>query len=370
MKLNFETDFTSIQKRIESIDPIQYGKTRNYINGGVTYLSPYISRGVISTKQVLKSVLDRGFELSEIQPFVKELAWRDYFQRVWQERNINADIKQRQEKVSHFEIPLQLIKCKTGITGIDNAIKTLYETGYMHNHCRMYTASVACNIAQSHWKTPAQWMYYHLLDGDWASNACSWQWVAGSNSGKKYYANQENISKYTGTPAQNSFLHVGYEEMESMGIPEVLKETVIFDAQTVLPESNEVTIDKELPTFIYNYYNLDPLWHADQKGNRILLLEPEIFRQYPISQLCVNFMLNVSRNIPDIQIFVGSFELFQTQNQTEEIYFKEHPLNAHYKGIEESRDWISDKVKGYYPSFFAYWKVLEKRLPVPKGGAV
>ncbi len=360
MKLNFETDYTQILARVEAIDPIKYGRTRNYLNGDVTYLSPYISRGVISTKQVLKSVLDRGFELNQIESFVKELAWRDYFQRVWQEKDINRDIKQTQEKVSNFETPNEIINAQTGIAGIDLGIKTLYETGYMHNHSRMYTAFLACNIAQSHWKNSAQWMYYHLLDGDWASNACSWQWVAGSNSGKKYFANQENISKYTNTPFQNSFLNAEYEDLASMGIPEVLKQTTKFEAQTVLPQTNALFINPEIPTYLYNYYNLDPLWHAGQPGNRILLLEPEVFQQYPISSKCLDFMLNLSKNIPDIQVFVGSFEAFVNEYPSKEIYFKEHPLNQHYKGIEESRDWISEKVTGYFPSFFAYWKVLEK----------
>lgn len=70
----FETGYEFVINRLKSIDPISYGKTRNYINGDVTYLSPYISRGVISTRLILKSVLDRGYKLAEIETFVKELA--------------------------------------------------------------------------------------------------------------------------------------------------------------------------------------------------------------------------------------------------------------------------------------------------------
>ena len=55
----------------------------------------------------------------------------------------------------------------------------------------MYIASIICNTAKCHWKIPAKWFYYHLKDGDWGSNALSWQWVCGTNSGKKYYANQK-----------------------------------------------------------------------------------------------------------------------------------------------------------------------------------
>jgi deoxyribodipyrimidine photo-lyase len=69
----------------------------------------------------------------------------------------------------------------------------------------MYIASLACNVAQSQWRIPAKWMYYHLLDADWASNALSWQWVAGTNSNKKYFANQNNINKYCFTKANEYF---------------------------------------------------------------------------------------------------------------------------------------------------------------------
>ena len=99
---------------------------------------------------------------------------------------IFTDLKQDQPKVDHHELPTAIEHAKTGIDAIDNGIKELYQTGYMHNHARMYTAMLTCNIAQAHWLSPAKWMYYHLLDGDLASNMLSWQWVAGSFSSKKY----------------------------------------------------------------------------------------------------------------------------------------------------------------------------------------
>jgi deoxyribodipyrimidine photo-lyase len=111
-----------------------------------------------------------------------------------------------------------------------------------------------------------------------------------------------------------------------------------------------------------NYYNLDPLWHKDDPGNRILLIDPAFFAQYPVSKKCMEFMLELSKNIPGIQIYVGSFKSLCENYQAEDIYYKEHPLNWGYSGIEESRDWISENVKGYYPSFFAYWKKVEKDL--------
>ena len=362
MELIFETDYESIIKKLDQIEPVKYGYTRNYINGDVTYLSPYISRGVISTKQVLDYLLAKGFKLKDIESFVKELCWRDYFQRVAQEKNINQEIKHTQTPVSNYGIPARVLKASTDIAGIDFAIDRLYKTGYMHNHCRMYTASIVCNIAKSHWLNPAQWMYYHLLDGDWASNACSWQWVAGANSNKKYFANQENINKYIGTSEKYTFLDKTYEALEVMEIPAELFQIEKFIPELQMPKTSEIEINNKLPTFIYNYYNLDPLWHKQETGNRILLIEPDIFSQYPISQKCFDFMIALSKNIQDIQIYVGSFNSLKITHQLDNIFYKEHPFNFTYQGVREERDWIAKEVSGYYPSFFSYWKKVEKQL--------
>jgi len=361
MRQTFSTNYETILQGVERIDPLMYGRTRNHVNGAVTYLSPYISRGVISTKQVLQSVLDRGYSIKSIEPLVKELCWRDYFQRVAQHKDVWQDIKQPQTPVLNNQIPVAVVQAKTGIQGIDEAVQTLYETGYMHNHCRMYTASLVCNLAMSHWRNPARWMYYHLLDGDWASNACSWQWVSGANSGKKYYANQENINRYTNTQQANTFLDVDYDTlMQQSTPPATLLATEDLSLTVVLPKVDSINIDKALPTFIYNYYNLDPLWHKEVLANRVLLLDPDFFAKYPVSQKCVDFMLSLAQNIEGIQVYIGSFQSLQLNEDS--THFKEHPLNVGYNGIEEPRDWIVEEVEGYFPSFFAYWKNIEKHI--------
>ena len=205
-------------------------------------------------------------------------------------------------------------------------------------------------------------MYYYLLDGDWASNACSWQWVAGSNSNKKYFANQENISKFTEEIQYSSYVDEAYNDSSNIVTPTILNQTSTINLLTHLPASSINYIDENKPTFIYNYYNLDPLWHLAEEGNRVLLLEPSHFSAYPISEKCVDFMLALSKNILSIQIYVGEFDEFVNEYQVKNIYYKEHPLNKHYKGFEESRDWICTSIVGYFPSFFAYWKQIEKEV--------
>lgn len=358
----FTTDYKTILQKIDLVDPVQYGKTRNYINGAVTYLSPYISRGVISTKQVLSRMFEKGYSIQQIETFAKELCWRDYFQRVGQCKDLSKDIRQQQQPVLNYEIPVQVLNAITGIEGIDNAIQQLYHTGNMHNHCRMYTASLVCNIAKSHWHQPAQWMYYHLLDGDWASNSCSWQWVAATSSNKKYYATQENINKFTMTTQTSTYLDNLYEVLETMETPTPLLSTQKFVPEINLPSNSTIYIDATVPAFIYNYYNLDPLWHKDEPGNRILLIEPDLFSKYPVSKKCMDFMVELCKNIPGIQVYTGSFHSFMDIYKTENIFYKEHPLNIGYQGTEEPRDWIADDIAGYYPSFFGYWKEVARQL--------
>jgi deoxyribodipyrimidine photo-lyase len=360
----FPLSYTEILQRIRNIDPVKYGSTRNYINGSVTYLSPYISRGIISTKFILSEVLNKGYKPAQIEKFIQELAWRDYWQQIWIAKGdtINEDIKHEQKPVSSTSIPKAIIDANTGIEAIDKAIQDFYKTGYIHNHLRMYIAAITCNMGQSHWKIPAQWMYYNLLDADWASNALSWQWVAGANANKKYVANQDNINKYCFTQQKNTFLDVPYEAFTSMDIPKILIDTQLLELKTPLPKQQAITLDETLPTYIYNFYNLDPLWGKEFSANRILLLEPSHFKHYPVSQKIIDFIINISEeNIADIQIYVGEFNELVDAYNFGSIHYKEHPLNKNYEGIEEPRDWMFD-VQGYYPSFFAFWKKYKKQL--------
>lgn len=356
--MKFATQLSEIEQKLRSIDPDGYARTRNYLSGAVTGLSPYISRGMISTADVLNSIIDRGFSWNDSEKLVQELAWRDYFQRVWEqlEDDIFDDIRQSRTGVLHRQIPSAFLQAKTGIEAVDTAIEQLQKTGYMHNHLRMYTASIACNIARSYWQMPSSWMYYHLLDGDIASNICSWQWVAGSFSSKKYYCNQENINHYTGSQQTGSYLDLPYEKLRGLAVPNELKETVSFYPSTLLPATDKPEINDQLPVFLYNSYQLDPYWHAGEAGHRILLLEPSHFRQHPVSENVIRFILQLAKNIDGIRLFVGEISDLPDIWKAPAIYSKKHPAFNHYPGIREERNWMLPELSGYFPSFFAYWK--------------
>ncbi|MCM5528427.1 FAD-binding domain-containing protein [Parasegetibacter sp. NRK P23] len=359
---HFPTNYTDILKILDAIDPVAYGKTRNYLSGKVTRLSPYISRGVISTKLVAEKLLARGCSFPEIEILLKELAWRDYFQQVWIALgdNIDTDIRQPQPAVRNHGMPLMITMANTGIAALDEGIKALYETGYMHNHLRMYVSSLACNIAGSHWQTPARWMYYHLLDADHASNTLSWQWVAGSFSAKKYFANQENINKYCGTMQNGTLLDVSYEELNHLSIDIPAAEDFQLPP-TVLPETPGVLLNHELPTYIYNFYNLDPAWGTAEPANRILLLEPSFFERYPVSAKTMEFILELAKNIEGIKVFSGEFNALGKMGNVRGFQYKEHPTTRHYNGTVHPRDWLFPKTTGYFPSFFSFWNKCDKK---------
>ena len=358
----FSTNYSEIISKINDIDPIKYGQTRNYLNGAVTKLSPYISRGFINTKQIAQLILSKRYNPYQIESFLKELAWRDYFQQVWiAKRNaIDFDLKQAQANFTNSLLPATIFNATTGIKAIDNGIIELKETGYMHNHMRMYVASIACNIGKSHWHMPAKWMYYYLLDADWASNALSWQWVAGSFSNKKYIANQENINKYCNTNQLGTFLDLPYENLQNMSTPDVLKNLCHFDFETKLPAQQKLIVNKNSSTYLYNFYNLDCEWALGINANRILLLEPSFFKKYPVCDQTLSFVLALAKNIQNIQVYVGEFTDLLVELGDSEIHYKEHPTVSHYKGTQHNREWMFEEVKGDFPSFFNYWKKCDK----------
>ena len=369
---------------LAAIDVKRYGKTRNYVSGSVTELGPYVSRGVISTRAIWAYLLRRGHSFEEMFGFVQQLAWRDFFQRVWQGLGdaINEDIRREQEGVIHRLLPAAIAAGNTGIEGIDTGISRLKDTGYMHNHLRMYTAFLTANLAGAHWRLPAQWMYAHLLDGDWGSNALSWQWVAGTFSNKKYIANQENINRYTQTNQRGTYLDVDYESLAIAPVPDVLKKP--FTVEEVLPfadcdaDALRLAVAKfGLPLWaldnpimddrlvIHNYYQLDPKFQSALPGTRLLLLEPSVFARYPIASHCVDFMLSLATEIPKVQVFVGEFDALMQSlalSGNVEIVYQEHPMSRHYQGNEISREWLAPEVEGSFSSFFSYWKKVEKSL--------
>jgi deoxyribodipyrimidine photo-lyase len=209
------------QARIAAFRPGAYARTRNAIDGAVSGLSPYITHGLVSLTDVLTGVAARH-ELDVQHKFVYELGWRAYFRHVWQQRG--KDILQSlhrgplPDSAYATELPPDIRHGHTGVPAIDQAVRTLYATGLLRNHARMWLASYVVHLRKVHWRCGADWFYGHLLDGDLASNHLSWQWVAGTGSHKPYLFNAANVARYAPAPwhSPGSVIDASYEELDRL----------------------------------------------------------------------------------------------------------------------------------------------------------
>jgi deoxyribodipyrimidine photo-lyase len=219
--LSFEPTQQAVRARLAAVDPAAYARTRNALDGHVTRLSPYLTHGFLSLREVYAAVRARH-PLDAKHKFVFELGWRAYYRHVWSHvgerihQSLHAGLLPDDAYLT--EMPADVLQARTGIAAIDLAVSELYETGYVHNHARMWLASYLVHLRKVHWHTGAQWMLGHLLDGDVASNHLSWQWVAGTGSNKPYLFNADNVAKYAPTPwhSPDTLIDTSYEALDAV----------------------------------------------------------------------------------------------------------------------------------------------------------
>ena len=191
------------QQALEKVDPIAYAKTRNFLTGDITKLSPYIRHGVLSLREIREYILQRVKNPDDADKLINELAWRDYWQRLY--IKLGNGIWENQEeyktgyKTTNYapQLPADISNGTTGLFCIDKFSQELQQTGYLHNHVRMWLAAYIIHWRHIQWQAGAKWFLQHLLDGDPASNNMSWQWVASTFSHKPYFFNRENLERYT-----------------------------------------------------------------------------------------------------------------------------------------------------------------------------
>lgn len=347
---------------LRAVDPVKYAAERNYL-GKSTRLSVYITRGVLTLPEI-RDHLSAHFTASQNHKLVFELAWREYWQREWLMRgeDIFKDLKHAQAMVESEDISSVILTANTGIDAIDTGIVQLYETGYIHNHMRMWLSGLICNIAHTKWQKPAHWMYYHLLDGDPASNMLSWQWISGTFSSKRYLPAQENINRYTDTEQRGTFLDQSYEALEIMPTPKVLQMREEVNLSWAAPASDKLAIESSKPTLLYHSFWLNGEWHKDLDANQILVLEPRWFARFPVSEKVTCSILDIAREIPGLQVYVGDIEDL-TPRLGKDIKYMSHPSVKHWPGKREDIELLfPDVPMKSFNSFMSFWKQCEKHL--------
>ena len=191
----------------------EYSRLRNFDFGpekrlNVSCLSPYITHGIINEKEVIQKSLSK-FSFSKNEKFIQEVLWRTYWKgwlelrpNVWTDYLLELDkIKNEFQNNQDY---LSAIEGKTNIDCFNEWVNELKENNYLHNHTRMWFASIWIFTLELPWQLGAEFFMQHLYDGDAASNTLGWRWVAGvQTQGKHYLASEWNIKKFTNNRFQN-----------------------------------------------------------------------------------------------------------------------------------------------------------------------
>ncbi len=191
----------------------EYSKLRNFDFGpdnrsNISCLSPYITHGVINELEVIDKSLKK-FSFAKNEKFIQEILWRTYWKgwlelrpNVWSDylielNNLRNEFKDNQNY-------LNAIEGKTNLECFNQWVNELKENNYLHNHTRMWFASIWIFTLELPWQLGAEFFMKHLFDGDAASNTLGWRWVVGiQTQGKHYLASEWNIRKFTNNRFQN-----------------------------------------------------------------------------------------------------------------------------------------------------------------------
>ena len=231
-----------------------YSRLRNYDFGpqgrtNVSCLSPYITHGIINEKEIIKKSLDK-FSFAKNEKFIQEVLWRTYW-KGWLELRPNVwndyliDLEKIREDFKDDKEYLSAIDGKTNIECFNSWVNELKQNNYLHNHTRMWFASIWIFTLELPWQLGAEFFMQHLYDGDAASNTLGWRWVAGiQTQGKHYLASEWNIKKFTNNRFQNIKLNENAPPKVSEKSYSIIKQN--FSNPQNIEEKNLVIFENNL----------------------------------------------------------------------------------------------------------------------------
>ncbi|MDC0046293.1 DNA photolyase [Candidatus Pelagibacter sp.] len=233
---------------------VEYSKLRNFDFGqedrsNVSCLSPYITHGIINEKEIIKKSLNK-FSFTKNEKFIQEVLWRTYW-KGWLELRPNVwndyliELRNIREEFKNNKDYLQAIEGKTNIECFNEWVNELKENNYLHNHARMWFASIWIFTLELPWQLGAEFFMQHLFDGDAASNTLGWRWVAGiQTQGKHYLASEWNIKKFTNNRFQNIVLNENALAKTSEKSYSIIKQN--FNNPQDLDEKNLIIFENNL----------------------------------------------------------------------------------------------------------------------------
>jgi len=346
--MNFET---TRAKAIEKLDRFvernlsDYSKLRNFDFGpdkrsNVSCLSPYITHGVLNEVEIIKKSLAK-YSFNKNEKFIQEVLWRTYWKgwlelrpSVWSDYiiSLNSIREKYKENINY----LRAIEGKTNIECFDEWVKELKTHNYLHNHTRMWFASIWIFTLDLPWQLGAEFFLKHLYDGDAASNTLGWRWVAGiQTQGKHYLASEWNIKKFTNNRFQNI-------KLNENAPPKMADKTYsIIKNDFINPTINE---DKTLIIF-ENSLSFEILNLKKFKFNKIILaVNSNEFRQVKLSDNVIKFKSElINDQLERIESLSINCEIFSV-DKLKEIKSDFYIL---YPSVGENLDFVMSNLSNY-----------------------
>ena len=242
---------------------IEYSKLRNFDFGpdkrsNISCLSPYITHGVINELEVIDKSLKK-FSFAKNEKFIQEVLWRVYW-KGWLELRPNVwldyltELRELREKYKNNQNYLNAIEGKTNIECFNQWTNELKDNNYLHNHTRMWFASIWIFTLELPWQLGAEFFMQHLFDGDAASNTLGWRWVAGiQTKGKHYLASEWNIKKFTNNRFSNIKLNENAPPKISEKMYSIIKQD--FNNPQKIEDKNLLIFENNLSFEITDFYN-------------------------------------------------------------------------------------------------------------------
>ena len=316
-----------------------YSKLRNFDLGpdnrlNTSCLSPYITHGAINELEVIDKSLKK-YSFAKNEKFIQEVLWRTYWKgwlelrpNVWSDYLIELDkIKSEFKNNQNY---LDAIEGKTNIDCFNQWVVELKENNYLHNHSRMWFASIWIFTLELPWQLGAEFFMQHLYDGDAASNTLGWRWVAGvQTQGKHYLASEWNINKFTNNRFKNIKLNenatpIFNDKTYSINKNDFLNSEILED-QTLLIFENNMTF--EFSDF------------KKHKFEKILLVSNETNRTIKLSEKVLKFKANLLEDqkirLKEKSINCETININDLKNITEEVY-------ALYPTVGENSNFIQN----------------------------
>jgi deoxyribodipyrimidine photo-lyase len=314
-----------------------YSKLRNFDFGpdnrsNVSCLSPYITHGIINELEVVDKSLKK-FSFAKNEKFIQEVMWRVYW-KGWLELRPNVwsdyliELGKVKDQFKNNQNYLDAIEGKTNVDCFNQWVIELKENNYLHNHTRMWFASIWIFTLELPWQLGGEFFMQHLYDGDTASNTLGWRWVAGiQTQGKHYLASEWNINKFTNNRFKNIKLNENTKPMPSDKVYSVTNKSF---------ENSEISEDKILLIF-ENNMTFEFSDFKEHKFKKILLVSNDTNRTIKLSEKVLKFKANLLEDqkirLEEKSINCETININDLKNITEEVY-------ALYPTVGENLDFI------------------------------